>query len=90
MSVSRRVIYAVFDDCASCHHRDVVDDLRKMTARVRERTGKSYAMMIVQPGNTRFETLRRAHKYAAFPFVVFDDACYQTVAALEERLTRLG
>lgn len=86
VSISRRVIYVVFDDCASCHHRELVDDLRRMTARVRERTGVSHALMIVQPGNTRFETLRRAHMFTTFPFIVFDGRSYKSVDALEERL----
>lgn len=87
VSISRRVIYVVFDDCASCHHRELVDDLRKMTARVRERTGEAHALMVVQPGNTRFETLRRAHMYATFPFIVFDGVCFKSVRELEERLS---
>ena len=68
MSISRRVVYAVFDDCAGCKHRELIDELRKMVVRIKKKTGVMLALMIVQPGNSRYWTLRKAHKYSTAPF----------------------
>lgn len=83
MSISRRVIYAVFDDCAGCKHRELIDELRKMTVRIKKKTGVMLVLMVVQPGNSRYWTLRKAHKFSNAPFFVFDGVCYRHIDALE-------
>ena len=72
MSIARRVVYAVFDDCAGCKHRELIDELRKMVLHVKRETGVMLSLMIVQPGNSRYWTLRKAHSQAKAPYFVFD------------------
>ena len=83
MSIARRVIYAVFDDCAGCKHRELIDELRNMVLHVERETGVMLSLMIVQPGNSRYWTLRKAHSQATAPYFVFDGICYSHVDALE-------
>lgn len=83
MNISRRVIYAVFDDCAGCKHRELIDELRKMVLRIKKKTGVMIALGIVQPGNSRYWTLRKCHEYSTAPFFVFDGVCYRHVDTLE-------